>query len=41
MPFRFTSYLQKVFNVPVVIQMTNDEEYLHKDLKEGNKRKFD
>jgi len=31
-PFRFTNYLQKVFNVPVVIQMTDDEEFLHKGL---------
>jgi tryptophanyl-tRNA synthetase len=31
-PFIFTKYLQDVFNVPLVIQMTDDEKYLVKDL---------
>jgi len=30
-PFMFTQYLQEAFNVPVVIQMTDDEKYLHKE----------
>ncbi|EGG22354.1 tryptophanyl-tRNA synthetase [Cavenderia fasciculata] len=31
-PFIFTKYLQEVFNVPLVIQMTNDEKFLWKDI---------
>eukprot|EP01133_Synstelium_polycarpum_P006677 gene6677-7761_t len=31
-PFIFTKYLQDVFGVPLVIQMTNDEKYLWKDI---------
>ncbi|KAJ8780266.1 hypothetical protein J1605_011869 [Eschrichtius robustus] len=31
-PFIFTKWLQDVFNVPLVIQMTDDEKYLWKDL---------
>ncbi|EFA84696.1 tryptophanyl-tRNA synthetase [Heterostelium album PN500] len=31
-PFIFTKYLQDVFNVPLVIQMTNDEKFLWKDI---------
>ncbi|XP_069493874.1 tryptophan--tRNA ligase, cytoplasmic isoform X2 [Ambystoma mexicanum] len=31
-PFIFTKWLQEVFNVPLVIQMTDDEKYLWKDL---------
>lgn len=31
-PFMFTKYLQDVFNVPVVIQLTDDEKFLWKDL---------
>ncbi|XP_037359801.1 tryptophan--tRNA ligase, cytoplasmic [Talpa occidentalis] len=30
-PFIFTKWLQDVFNVPLVIQMTDDEKYLWKD----------
>jgi tryptophanyl-tRNA synthetase len=30
-PFIFTRYLQKVFDVPLVIQITDDEKYLYKD----------
>lgn len=30
MPFIFTKYLQDAFNVPVVIQITDDEKYFHK-----------
>ncbi|XP_048341348.1 tryptophan--tRNA ligase, cytoplasmic [Sphaerodactylus townsendi] len=31
-PFIFTKWLQDVFNVPLVIQLTDDEKYLWKDL---------
>ncbi|XP_037687803.1 tryptophan--tRNA ligase, cytoplasmic [Choloepus didactylus] len=31
-PFIFTKWLQDVFNVPLVVQMTDDEKYLWKDL---------
>ncbi|KAL6071015.1 Tryptophan--tRNA ligase, cytoplasmic [Balamuthia mandrillaris] len=31
-PFLFTKYLQDAFNVPLVIQMTDDEKFLWKDL---------
>lgn len=31
-PFVFTKYLQDVFDVPLVIQMTDDEKFLWKDL---------
>lgn len=30
-PFTFTAWLQKVFDVPLVIQLTNDEKYLFKN----------
>ncbi|WVR04601.1 tryptophan-tRNA ligase [Kwoniella sp. DSM 27419] len=33
-PFMFTAYLQRVFNVPLVIQLTDDEKYLlERDVK--------
>ncbi|XP_071833523.1 tryptophan--tRNA ligase, cytoplasmic-like [Apostichopus japonicus] len=32
-PFLFTKWLQEVFDVPLVIQMTDDEKFLWKDLK--------
>ncbi|KAG2394122.1 hypothetical protein C9374_003886 [Naegleria lovaniensis] len=32
-PFMFTKYLQDAFNVPLVIQMTDDEKFLWKDLE--------
>eukprot|EP00163_Fabomonas_tropica_P007331 TRINITY_DN17069_c0_g1_i2.p1 TRINITY_DN17069_c0_g1~~TRINITY_DN17069_c0_g1_i2.p1 ORF type:complete len:475 (+),score=168.88 TRINITY_DN17069_c0_g1_i2:177-1601(+) len=32
MPFMFTKYLQDVFDVPLVVQMTDDEKFLVKDL---------
>lgn len=32
-PFQFTQYLQQAFNVPLVIQMTDDEKFLWKDLE--------
>lgn len=32
-PFYFTKYLQDAFNVPLVIQLTDDEKFLWKDLK--------
>ncbi|KAG8449245.1 hypothetical protein GDO86_016060 [Hymenochirus boettgeri] len=31
-PFIFTKWLQEVFNVPLVVQLTDDEKYLWKDL---------
>jgi len=31
-PFIFTKYLQEAFNVPLIIQMTDDEKFLWKDL---------
>jgi tryptophanyl-tRNA synthetase len=31
-PFLFTKYLQEAFNVPLVIQMTDDEKFLWKDI---------
>eukprot|EP00760_Papus_ankaliazontas_P035683 PhM_4_TR7978/c0_g1_i1/m.106637/K01867/WARS, trpS; tryptophanyl-tRNA synthetase len=31
-PFYFTKYLQEAFNVPLVIQMTDDEKFLWKDI---------
>lgn len=33
-PFLFTKWLQETFNVPLVIQMTDDEKFLWKDLKQ-------
>lgn len=32
-PFLFTKYLQDIFDVPVVIQLTDDEKFLFKDMK--------
>ncbi|KAF0750232.1 tryptophan--tRNA ligase, cytoplasmic-like [Aphis craccivora] len=32
-PFIFTKWLQDVFNVPLIIQLTDDEKFLWKDLK--------
>ena len=32
-PFMFTKWLQDVFDVPLVIQLTDDEKFLWKDLK--------
>ena len=31
-PFQFTQWLQEAFNVPLVIQLTDDEKFLWKDL---------
>ncbi|NWI66410.1 SYWC protein, partial [Todus mexicanus] len=31
-PFMFTKWLQEVFDVPLVIQLTDDEKYLWKDM---------
>lgn len=33
-PFLFTKWLQETFNVPLIIQMTDDEKFLWKDLKQ-------
>eukprot|EP01130_Rhizamoeba_saxonica_P001953 TRINITY_DN11777_c0_g1_i1.p1 TRINITY_DN11777_c0_g1~~TRINITY_DN11777_c0_g1_i1.p1 ORF type:complete len:389 (-),score=96.83 TRINITY_DN11777_c0_g1_i1:66-1232(-) len=42
-PFVFTLYLQKAFNVPLVIQLTDDEKFLWKDipLEQTHKLAFD
>lgn len=42
-PFMFTKWLQEVFDVPLVIQLTDDEKFLWKDLKveEANKIAYD
>uniref|UniRef100_A0A0N4ZQ81 Tryptophan--tRNA ligase, cytoplasmic n=1 Tax=Parastrongyloides trichosuri TaxID=131310 RepID=A0A0N4ZQ81_PARTI len=32
-PFMFTKYLQDAFDVPLIIQMTDDEKFLWKDIK--------
>ncbi|KAK6638999.1 Tryptophan--tRNA ligase, cytoplasmic [Polyplax serrata] len=42
-PFIFTKWLQEVFNVPLVIQLTDDEKFLWKDLKleEANKLAYE
>lgn len=38
-PFLFTKWLQETFDVPLVIQLTDDEKFLWKDLKlEESKR---
>lgn len=39
-PFIFCKWLQEVFNVPLVIQMTDDEKFLWKDLKMEETRKM-
>ena len=31
LPFIFTKYLQEIFNVPFIIQITDDEKYFYKD----------
>jgi len=39
-PFIFTKYLQDAFNVPLVVQMTDDEKFLWKDLTLDECRRF-
>jgi len=39
-PFLFTKYLQDSFNVPLVVQMTDDEKYLWKDVTFEDVDKF-
>jgi len=39
-PFFFTKYLQDVFNVPLVVQMTDDEKYLWKDISPEKMRHY-
>lgn len=39
-PFMFTKYLQDAFNVPLVVQMTDDEKFLWKDLTIEQTRKM-
>jgi tryptophanyl-tRNA synthetase len=39
-PFVMTKYLQDVFNVPLVIQMTDDEKFLWKDFTLEECRQF-
>ena len=33
-PFIFTKYMQETFNVPLVIQITDDEKYFHRGDKD-------
>lgn len=42
-PFMFTKWLQDVFDVPLVIQMTDDEKFLWKDLtvEEANRLAYE
>eukprot|EP01100_Stratorugosa_tubuloviscum_P013336 TRINITY_DN6625_c0_g1_i1.p1 TRINITY_DN6625_c0_g1~~TRINITY_DN6625_c0_g1_i1.p1 ORF type:complete len:459 (-),score=195.99 TRINITY_DN6625_c0_g1_i1:127-1503(-) len=39
-PFIFTKYLQDAFNVPLVIQMTDDEKFLWKDITLADARQY-
>lgn len=39
-PFIFCQYLQDAFDVPLVIQMTNDEKFLYKDITVEDSRNF-
>lgn len=39
-PFLFTKWLQEVFDVPLVIQLTDDEKYLWKNISQEDCRKF-
>eukprot|EP00002_Diphylleia_rotans_P006370 TRINITY_DN15756_c0_g1_i1.p1 TRINITY_DN15756_c0_g1~~TRINITY_DN15756_c0_g1_i1.p1 ORF type:complete len:414 (-),score=114.24 TRINITY_DN15756_c0_g1_i1:151-1392(-) len=39
-PFMFTKYLQEAFNVPLVIQMTDDEKFLWKDITVEEARRY-
>lgn len=39
-PFMFTKWLQEVFDVPLVIQMTGDEKYLFRDVSMADVRRF-
>lgn len=36
LPFIFNKYLQEAFNVPFVIQVTDDEKYFHKEGGDGD-----
>ena len=39
-PFIFTKWLQETFDVPLVIQLTDDEKFLFKDLKLDEAKKL-
>ncbi|GMR59013.1 hypothetical protein PMAYCL1PPCAC_29208, partial [Pristionchus mayeri] len=39
-PFMFTKYLQELFDVPLIIQMTDDEKFLWKNLKVEEAKKM-
>lgn len=39
-PFRFTLFLQKAFNAPLVIQITDDEKYIWKNKQIGQQKGF-
>jgi len=39
-PFIFTKWLQETFDVPLVIQLTDDEKFLWKDLKKDEAKKL-
>ena len=38
--YMYLRYLQDVFNVPLVVQMTDDEKYLWKDITPAEARKY-
>ena len=39
-PFIFTKWLQETFDVPLVIQLTDDEKFLWKDMKKDEAKKL-
>eukprot|EP01096_Ripella_sp_DP13-Kostka_P009026 TRINITY_DN3405_c0_g1_i1.p1 TRINITY_DN3405_c0_g1~~TRINITY_DN3405_c0_g1_i1.p1 ORF type:complete len:419 (-),score=169.14 TRINITY_DN3405_c0_g1_i1:197-1426(-) len=39
-PFLFTKWLQEVFNVPLVVQMTDDEKFLWKDITQEDAHRY-
>uniref|UniRef100_A0A914E357 Tryptophan--tRNA ligase, cytoplasmic n=1 Tax=Acrobeloides nanus TaxID=290746 RepID=A0A914E357_9BILA len=39
-PFMFTKYLQEIFDVPLIVQMTDDEKFLWKDLTSEQSKKM-
>jgi len=39
-PFMFTKYLQEAFDVPLIVQMTDDEKFLWKNLKADEAKKM-
>lgn len=39
-PFIFTKWLQETFDVPLVIQLTDDEKFLWKDMKKDETKRL-